>query len=273
MEMNDFQALATQIRAPRENNPIPLPAGWELRLADRLHQLGIRTVDYTVNVAKYRKYVDRARYRKRYPQYYSDNLPEKSLEHFVAADLLALNASDTYIDIASEQSPVPEVYASLFDVDAYRQDLGYAAGLHGRTIGSDAADMPIPDGFASKLGLHCSFEHFEGDSDIRFIREADRVLRRGGAACILPLYMAESYAIMTDPRVSVPAHVAFEQDATVYCVQGWGNRHGRFYDPDHFASRIADNLGQLSAIVYRIANADAVDASCYLRFALLLSKR
>ncbi|MGO9828625.1 MAG: hypothetical protein ACLPJH_00685, partial [Myxococcaceae bacterium] len=60
--------------------------------------------------------------------------------------------------------------------------------------------------------------------------------------------------------------------STVYCVEGWGNRHGRFYDPEHVADRIVQGLGRLSALVYRITNSPDVDPSCYVRFALLLSR-
>jgi SAM-dependent methyltransferase len=269
--MPDFSSFAAQIREPRQASAIPLGVGFEQRVVDRLRRLGVLVNDFLINVDKYRQYVKRAEYRKRYPDYYSTNFAEKSLEHFIAAELLALSANDTYIDIASEQSPVPEIYRRLFGVSSFRQDLTYPPGMHGDTIGSDAVAMPVPDGFASKVALHCSFEHFEGDADIRFVREVRRVLRPGGAACIVPLYMAEAYSVMTDPTVSVPAGVQFEADSTVYCVNGWGNRYGRFYDPEHFAARIARSLGELTAVVYRITNGPDVDPSCYVRFALVLS--
>jgi SAM-dependent methyltransferase len=269
---NDFHALVAKIREPREADSIRLDEGFETRLVERLAVIGIVVRDYVIDVDKYHAYLKRARYRELYPNYYVGNLPEKSLEHYIAADLLDLNPKDTYIDIASEHSPVPEIYRRVFGVNAYRQDLAYAPGLHGDTIGSNAADMPIPNGFATKLALHCSFEHFEGDSDVRFLEEAARVLRPQGAACIVPLYMAERYSVMTDPRVSVPAGVAFEPDAVVHCVDGWGNRHGRFYDPEHLAARLVRaRLGDLSVTVYRIKNSPDVDAACYARFALLLS--
>ncbi len=264
--------FVAQVREPRESNPISLDEGFETRLADRLELNGISVRDYFIDVESYRDYVKRASYHELYPNYYVGNFPEKSLEHYIAAELLDLNPKDTYIDIASEHSPVPEIYGRVFGVKAYRQDLAYAPGLRGDTIGSNAADMPVPNGFATKLALHCSFEHFEGDSDVRFLKEAARVLRPQGAACIVPLYMAERYSVMTDPRVSVPAGVEFEPDALVHCVDGWGNRHGRFYDPEHLAARIVRaGLGNLSATVYRIRNSPDVDASCYARFALLLS--
>ena len=92
------------------------------------------------------------------------------------------------------------------------------------------------------MALHCSFEHFEGRSDIGFIREAERVLRPGGAVCVVPLYLSEEYAIQTDPDVAAPAGVVFEDDATVYCAR------------------------------YQITNAAQVGPSCYVRFALLMQK-
>jgi SAM-dependent methyltransferase len=269
---NDFYAFVARVREPRESNPISLDEGFETRLTHRLELNGISVSDYFIDVGRYREYVNRAGYHELYPNYYIGNFPEKSLEHYIAADLLDLNPKDTYIDIASEHSPVPEIYSRVFGVNAYRQDLAYAPGLRGDTIGSNAADMPVPNGFATKLALHCSFEHFEGDSDVRFLKEAARVLRPQGAACIVPLYMAERYSVMTDPRISVPAGVEFEPDARVHCVDGWGNRHGRFYDPEHLAARLVrGGLGNLSARVYRIRNSPDVDASCYARFALFLS--
>src|SRR5262249_19042301 len=152
-----------------------------------------------------------ARYEN-FPHYYPTNLPEKSLEHYIATQLLQLNAQDVYIDIASEHSPVPDIYRRLFAATAYRQDLAYPPGLHADKIGGDAAHMPLPEAFATKMALHCSFEHFEGDSDIGFIRETARVLRPGGAACIVPLYLFEEYAIQIDPVIALPAGVVFDDD-------------------------------------------------------------
>ena len=202
---DDFYAFVAQVREPRESNPISLDEGFETRLADRLELNGISVRDYFIDVESYRDYVKRASYHELYPNYYVGNFPEKSLEHYIAAELLDLNPKDTYIDIASEHSPVPEIYRRVFGVKAYRQDLAYAPGLRGDTIGSNAADMPVPNGFATKLALHCSFEHFEGDSDVRFLKEAARVLRPQGAACIVPLYMAERYSVMTDPESLGPS--------------------------------------------------------------------
>jgi glycosyltransferase involved in cell wall biosynthesis len=237
-----------------------------------LRSLGYEVERYEIDVADYWTYFEAAAYKEKYPDYYDFNLPEKSLEHYIAARLLDLNPNDVYIDIASEGSPVPEIYNRLFGCTTYRQDMAYPKGLNGNAIGGDAADMLIPDSFASKMALHCSFEHFEGDSDIGFIKEASRVLRKGGAVCIVPLYLYDKYAILTDPNISVPEKVRFEDDAIVYCDPNWENRHGRLYDPVHLIQRVHNNLNGMTMKIYKITNAKEVDQSCYVEFAALITK-
>lgn len=261
-----------RIREPRTTEPFNYtPLVVETITAD-LARRGFPVEEIAIDPAAYRAYFAAARYAERYPDYYSFNLPEKSLEHFVAATLLELGPADVYIDIASEHSPVPEIYAQLFGCVSYRQDLAYPEGLHGDRIGGDAAAMPVPDGFATKMALHCSFEHFEGDADMRFVREIKRVLRAGGRVCFAPLYLCDRYGVLTDPAVAVAEHVSFEPDALVYCKPGWGNRHGRMYDAAHLESRIRRNLAGMQLKLYRIVNATAVDPSCYLQFAAVISR-
>jgi SAM-dependent methyltransferase/cell division protein FtsB len=267
-----FDAACAGIREPKKKEWILYGPGAEDRIAERLRALGFDVRPYEVDVADYRSYFATARYVEAFPDYYASIRAEKSLEHYLAAKLLQLGEKDVYIDIASEHSPAPGIYQGLFGVTAYRQDLAYPAGLRGDRIGGDAACMPVPDGFATKMALHCSFEHFEGESDIGFLREARRVLRPGGAVCVVPLYLFEEYAVQTDPEVAVPAGVAFEDDARVYCARGWGNRHGRFYDPEHLAERVLTNATGMTVEVYRITNAAQVDPSCYARFAMVIRK-
>jgi SAM-dependent methyltransferase len=264
--------VSPRIREPKKQGGVFYAPGAEDRIERRLRDLGFDVRHHEIDVADYRRYVAAARYRKDFPDYYPSVQPEKSLEHYVAATLLGLDRRDVYIDVASEQSPAPDIYRRLFGVKAYRQDLSYRWSLRRDRIRGDAARMPVKDGFATKMGLHCSFEHFEGQRDIEFVREAGRVLRPGGALCVVPLYLAEEYAIQTDPEVAVPGGVVFEEDATVYCAAGWGNRHGRFYDPEHLKSRIQANALGLTVEVYRISNAEAVDGSCYARFAMVIRK-
>jgi SAM-dependent methyltransferase len=261
-----------RIRDPKTTEPFNYtPAVIAAILAD-LERRGFPVEEITLDAAAYRAYFEAAGYAQKYPDYYSFNLPEKSLEHFVAARLLELGPADVYIDIASEHSPVPEIYSRLFGCTSYRQDLAYPEGLHGDRMGGDAAAMPVPDGFATRMALHCSFEHFEGDADVRFVREIKRVLRPGGRVCFAPLYLSDRYGVLTDPAVAVAEQVPFEPDALVYCRPGWGNRHGRLYDAAHLESRIRRNLDGMQLKLYRIVNAREIDPSCYLQFAAVISR-
>ena len=110
-----------------------------------------------------------------------------------------MGPDDVFVDIASCSSPFADIVERLDNCIAYRQDLDFPPGVNGRTIGGSAEHLPIADGFFSRMTLHCSFEHFEGDADIGFVKEAGRVLRPGGAACILPLYVSEIFHNLTDP--------------------------------------------------------------------------
>ena len=269
----DPESCYHQLPEPKRKGPVSSSPQIEAEIVQRLQQLGITVEDYEIDVSEYQRYVQAGKYLDEFAEYYAFNRVEKSLEHYVAAKLLHPSSRDIYIDIGSEQSPVPEIYRRLFGLQTYRQDLSYPPGINGDRIGGNAAQMPVPDSFATKMALHCAFEHFEGDADIGFVREVARVLKPGGSVCILPLYLAQDYAIQTDPVTALSTGgVNFEPDAVIYCASGWQNRHGRFYDPEHLVQRICQNLNGLTLKIYRITNAQAVDSSCYLRFAAVLEK-
>ena len=240
-----------------------------------LEKMGVDVVDFQICVNDFKDYLESAKYDT-FHGYYNggkaSNFIEKALEHYLAAKLLNLSEDDIYIDIASANSPVPEIYSRLFGCKVYRQDLVYPAGIHGNAIGCDAGNMPVGDNFATKIALHCSFEHFEQDADIRFIQEASRVLKKGGKVCILPLYLFNKYSIQTDPRRWPRDGISFDDDAVLYCAEGWGERHGRFYDVPHLKSRVINNLKGLQLTVYYILNEKEVAPSCYIKFMALLEK-
>jgi SAM-dependent methyltransferase len=264
-----------RLREPKVQGRVPNDPVIQERVKEELKNRGIRVVDFEIDVADYHRYMERADYRA-FPAYCADPNPhrlnEKSLEHYLAARLLDLKADDVYIDIASSYSPAAAIYGRRFGCRTYRQDLFFPEGLQGDTIGGDATRMAIPDGFASKMALHCSFEHFEGDADVRFIPEAARVLRPGGRLCIVPLYLFERYAIQTDPAALPRGGIAFEPDAVLYGARGWSNRHGRHYDIPHFMKRTVANLGGLGLTVYFILNEKAIDSACHAKFAAVFEK-
>ena len=263
------------LREPKVKSAVPHDPLIQNEIMKKLKESGLKIIDFEINVTDYKRYIDNVEYHK-FPSYYgggkASNFAEKSLEHYLAAKMLNLCKDDVYIDIANANSPTPEIYHKLYGCEVYRQDLVFPEGVHGNVIGGDAGNMSVEDGYATKMALHCSFEHFEQDNDIGFIKEASRVLRKGGKLCILPLYLFNKYAIQTDPAVLPKGRILFESDAVVYCAKGWGNRHGRFYDVPHFIARIRNNLNGLKLTIYVVQNEKEVDPSCYVKFILLLEK-
>jgi hypothetical protein len=176
-------------------SPVPNDPSIQNAIIKELRENGFNIIDFEINVTDYREYVNIAEYQK-FPHYKPPNFIKKSLEHYLAAKFLNLSKEDVYIDIASANSPSPEIYNKLYGCKFYRQDLIYPEGIHGNVIGGDAGNLHVENGFATKMALHCAFECFEQDSDIKFIKEADRVLRKEGKLCIVPLYLFNKYIIL-----------------------------------------------------------------------------
>jgi SAM-dependent methyltransferase len=237
-----------------------------------LHYATVEEV--TVSIQQYQDYRTAARYETAYPDYYSSNLHEKSFEHYIAFRYLNPRKGDVFIDIASEGSPIPDIYASLSGCLSYRQDIMYPEGITGNRIGGDATNMPVSDSFADKISMTCSLEHFEGSGDIDVFREIGRVLKKGGMLSVVPLYMYEKAVNQTDPLISACNNVVFDEETSVYCTEGWANRFARFYSPESLYDRILKPHQEIFdfTILY-FANATEIDASIYARFALLATRR
>lgn len=234
---------------------------------------GIYFKPYEVDIAGYKEYFNRAEYLTKYSDYYPGNQVEKSLEHYLGLCLLNLNEKDIFVDLASENSPIPEIYHRLTEATAFSQDIMYPPGINGNQIGGDACSMPVADGFASKAALTCSIEHFEGDADTRLFVELSRVLKPGGILFVCPFYIYTEAATQTDPQVSLASNVNFDEGTTIYCAERWGNRHARFYSPRSFKERIMNPVkDRFKFDFYYLKNAPQVDASVYARFAFTATR-
>jgi SAM-dependent methyltransferase len=243
-------------------------------ITPQLEDMGVVVEPYVVDVADYEAYVERAGY-SRLSYYDGGWVPtsrEKYLEHYVSLQLLAPEPGQVLIDVASMDSPFADIVARDFGLDTYRQDLMFPAGIDGRTIGGNATAMPVRDEFADHLTMHCSFEHFEGDADSRFLQEAARVLKPGGRVCSLPLYTATSYAIQTHARRWRLHDIALEPGDPVYVADDWGPPHARFYDAPTFLSRVVEHLAPMRLRLFSVTNLPEVGGDCYLRYAMLIEK-
>jgi hypothetical protein len=263
------------VRNPKKQGAVGLAQEDYKVIEEQLRILGFEIISYIIDVEDYRKYIEDAEYS--IFQYYDGgkafNFPEKSLEHYISSKMLKIKKNDIYIDIANDNSPVPEIYQKLFNCIAYRQDIIYDPGVTGNVIGGSAGAMPLANNFADKFSLNCSFEHFEGNEDISFLLESDRVLKKGGILVICPLYVNIKHSIQTDLfHVTNKEINTFDKEAVLYCTRGWNNRHGRFYEPLTLNSRVRKNCGSLKLKIVKVENAVDVDSSCYLKYIALFEK-
>ncbi|HRC72577.1 MAG TPA: methyltransferase domain-containing protein [Candidatus Competibacter sp.] len=243
------------------------------QLSTEISKHGIRIQDYFIDINAYNQYVTKAGYLDKYKDYYWDNRAEKTLEHFLAFSQLRLTKEDIFIDIASEHSPVPDIYRALSGANCYAQDIQYPSGVIGNKIGGDACAMPVPSEFATSVTLTCSLEHFEGNTDTQLLAEISRILKPNGKLIIAPLYMAATESVQTDPLYSVAADVKFDEHCTVYCKEGWGNRHGRFYSVKSLIQRLINPCKELDFQIFRLRNYPDLPHGIYLRLFMICIKK
>jgi hypothetical protein len=178
---------------------------------------------------------------------------EKCLEHYLSHSLLNLQKNDTFIDIAAAGSPYPDALNKR-GVTSYRLDLAYPAGIHGKTIGADAGDMKLPAGFATAMALHCAYECFMGDADVRFVKEAGRILRRG-RYIIIPLYLDETYFVATSPYCNQKNIIIEPEAKKTWRDDPYKVPFSRHYSTDVFKTRIYDAVPPgMTKKIYFVAN-------------------
>lgn len=161
--------------------------------------------DYIFDEEEYMQWYNKVNYAINYPDYCNEfsgnNLHTKALQHFISIKLLKFDSDDIYLDVASSQSVCPDIVRRYYTKNIYRQDIRYKIGVNGEFIGSNAESIPLNDSSIDKISLHCSLEHFENNSDINFIKEAHRILKKGGKLVITPLYLNDTAHILTSPSI------------------------------------------------------------------------
>ncbi|HEX6800284.1 MAG TPA: methyltransferase domain-containing protein [Ktedonobacterales bacterium] len=211
---------------------------------------GLRVERIQVNPAEYEAFIRAAAIPE---AVYSDLYRSKLLEHFLSVQVLKPRPADVIVDVACFASPFAAMLRRLYGCQTYRQDLLFPPGIHGDRIGGNAAKLPLADASIRGMTLHNSLEHFEGDSDSLFIREAARVLQPGGSVCIVPLDMSATYSIRTDPTLR-RRNLTFDERAVVLPRPGLGQRHERFYDVAALQRRILNQSSLLRPSLTLVTN-------------------
>lgn len=229
--------------------------GAYVAMRDQLVQLGIRVEDVSIDVSDFRKWLHAYPQIDFHYQGSADAHTEKCLEHYLSLTYLGLSPNDTFIDIAAAGSPFSELLHRRIGLTAYRLDLSFPKGIHGQDIGADAGDTGLPKEFATAMALHCSYECFMGDADVRFIHEAARILKPGGRYVIVPLYLDNTYFVATSPYCSQDDIIIDSGALKVWRDDPHRVPFSRHYSPQSFAKRIYSRIpGEMTGTVYFIKN-------------------
>jgi len=173
------------------------PSLEELATIERdLRSLQIEIHDYAPEVDRFKDFQN----DQWFPTHYHDGLTggvwdEKLLEHWIAAerlDLLSFDKDDSYVDVAAGGSPWTKALRERLGLKAFAIDLA--------PIPASFRDLPyyrsenatrscFPDNSIRGASLQCAYEMFMGQDDSELISELARILKPGGKAVILPLYM------------------------------------------------------------------------------------
>ena len=244
-QLKEFRSAPDHLRSSR------VEAGTNLEsLVARLREIGIPLKATYIDIADFLKWKEKHPLLVSAYEDMGEVAVEKVLEHYLTMTYLPILPGDRVIDVAAASSPFVKILTQDLGTQAYQLDLSYKPGVHGDQIGGDAGAMPVPDGFADVLTLHCAFECFQSPSDVHFTKEAGRVLRKGGRLGIVPLYLDEVYFVKVGPRSDKRKICAEKEARLIWRDDGHDTEpFSRHYSPDSLKRRI---LGSMDALDYEI---------------------
>lgn len=242
-----YQSQVDLSKKPYENFPK------YLELMGNLQQLGVRVEKQKINISKFELWLSEFSQIDEMYRDYGDVYIEKCLEHFLSYQLLSFKKDEIFIDVASSGSQYAnELFYKNKVKNTYLLDLAYPKGINGTKIGANAGDTGLPDDFVDTLGLHCAFECFEGDADIKFIDEADRILKPNGRYVITPLYIDNDYYNCTSEKCNQSIIDFDTQALKVWRNDEYAVPFSRHYSPESFFERIYQKIpdGMSGAVIF-----------------------
>ncbi len=259
--------------ADRTKNPAnALP--YYSAIADRLGSAGVQVEEQTIDPQDFKRWLEDFPEMRRAYEGSGDAFIEKCLEHYLTFTYLGLDRTDVFIDVAAGESPWASMLRSRLGIKSFRLDLSYRSGIHGTDIGADAGNTALPPDFCSAMALHCAFECFMGEADVRFIREASRILNARGRYAIVPLYLDDEYFVGTSPWCDQRTVEIDPKAVKLWRDDGYHVPFSRHYSPEAFAERIWNQIpGIMTGKVILFKNLPELMAAfpgqriyCYLMF-------
>jgi hypothetical protein len=257
------------------------PTAAELEQIERdLTALGILVYDYSPSSESFAKF-QQANY---FPLDYHGGVDgpvwdEKLLEHWIAGDLLGLwqyGQDDIYVDIAACNSPWGQVLRERLGISAFAIDIG-PVGSSYRHLPyyrqENATQTKFKDASITGASLQCAYEMFVGHDDQQLIPELARILKPGGKAIILPLYMHTHYCAYSTPEYFGKGYP--DADAQEYVrLDCYGVPSSRKYDAQHLKDRVLQPLEQagMKYTLRALRNKEELGQNIYCHFILEIEK-
>lgn len=212
---------------------------------------------------------------------------EKLLEHFIAYKLgnLArsipsnMAAGDRkgffYLDVAGCGSPWVQVLnekgvnATCIDlkVSPIHRHLNCYQKMDATHTAFDAESVDV-------VSLQCAYEMFIGNQDTLFINECARILKPGGKAIIVPLYMHTHYCGYSSPRYYGKG---FADPGAFEYVRMDSSEipFSRKYDVGRLGERVISRAEQqgLACVIYVVQNKETLGEGVYCHFVLEMTKK
>lgn len=204
---------------------------------------------------------------------------EKLLEHWIASERLGLmsySSDGIYVDVAACNSPWAQELRKRKSISAFAIDLCEVGALYKNLDFyrmENATATSFADASVSGVSLHCAYEMFMGEDDRNLIAELARILRPGGKAVILPLYMHTHYCTYSTPEYfgkgcSDPTAVEYVR------LEFRGVPSSRKYDAKRLKERVLEPIVR-SGMSYRILvlrNKQKLGDGIYCHFILEIEK-
>ncbi len=251
LQMNEF------INAPKEELSSYVESETNIKdIIKEIQNTGVPLIENEIDVTKFKDWMRSIPELVNIYQKSGEVMIEKLLEHYFVFEYLHLKDNEIYIDIASAGMPFSDILRGM-GYAAYSQDLIFKKGINGFDIGGDASSMDVDECFANVLSLQCAFECFQGISDIGFIKEASRVLKKGGRLGIAPLYLDNTYFVKTGPKCD-KREISIEKEANwIWRDDNYLHEpFSRHYSPEAFKKRVYNNLLNMEGEILHFTNLD-----------------
>jgi hypothetical protein len=172
---------------------------------------------------------------------------KKILELFISYLLLEIKPSDSYLDAAGAG------FSYIHKINCrkkYLHDINIGENFKKKMSGnihfidSTAAHIPLPNECIDKISCHHSFEHFQNNMDIDFIKEIQRLLTKRGKCVIVPLFLSNKHFLITDSfNYNFPEESGQKiRDLTSTLPGGSQCGFARVYSLESLKERIINNI-------------------------------